>query len=287
MEGSQATIIIAKLLMAIMEKFLKLLELIDKIRMRHLELSLRKAQLGYKNKSIFRSDKRELEFAKRFKRSLSKREQKLDQKIKESQYNLDSYKLEMQRKLEDHNVEIRKAQRAYDIAKENYNLNVKDKEYPKSKLEHDKKNLAELQENINNKLEQKRNFETEVNKNLLEKDKNHKELLEKHNQLLDDIKTCDRAIDGFGSKFEQHMTESLRNNFDEAVERNISNEVCENIIKNVDEVKLIDEPKESINPDKNKDDDFMKEYLEQQRRKSLAKERQKEMTKGKHQAMER
>lgn len=277
MQGSQATIIIAKLLMAIIDRLFKLL---DRLRRDYLENRFRKQQLGFKKKSVSRSDKRQLEVAKRFKRSLLKRENNLNLKIKESQYKLDSYKLEMQRKLEDHNIEIKKAQRAYDIAKENYDINRKNTDYPKSKLEADKKNLAELQENINTKMDQKRNFETDVNKNLLEKDKDYKELLEKHKQLLDDIKLCDRAIDGFSSKFDKHMTESVRANFEEAIDRNIENTINDNITKDIDmnkDIKTIEDKIEHKKDEPKKDDNFMKEYLEKQRRKSLAKERQQVM----------
>ena len=59
-------------------------------------------------------------------------------------------------------------------------------------------------------------------------------------------------------------------------------ETLENVLLDKDllQEKAIDEIKESKEPDKSKDDEFMKEYLENQRRKSIGQARKKERSKN-------
>ena len=79
------------------------------------------------------------------------------------------------------------------------------------------------------------------------------------------------------------MTESLRNNFDEVVDRNVGQVDEPSPDLKIVEHKAIEEPKqekdETIDKDQAetlKTDDFMKAYLEKQRRKSMAIQRDKE-----------
>lgn len=265
MEGSQATVIITKLL-------IKLLEILDRIRREYLERSLRKREMGLKKKSTLWKDKRQIGLAKSFKKDLTKRELKVDKQLREKKYDLDLYKLEMQAKLEDLNVQVKKAEKALEVAEKNFAKGVTTEP-----------NFAELQANINSKLEAKRNFEIEVNKVLLKKDRDYKELKAVHDHILEDLKTCDRAINGFSSKFNKHATESLRTDFKDVVERETTNiEPKESAPaledKHIDisiNNDIIDGPDTNIDikDELDRNNAAIQDYLEQQRRKSLNQQR--------------
>lgn len=269
MEGTQTTLIILKLLSDLFYKISRILEKGVEMYLQHKQF---KRQLGLKSGKMIRADRREISIAKALKRNLTEKENAIQEKISVAKYNLDEYKIEMQRKLEDHDVLIKKAQRAFDIEKEKFDINRKNENYPKEKLAEDKKNLAELQIDIDNNMELKRDFETSVNKKLLKMNDEISKLETEHKELLADIKICDKSIDGFSSNFARDITESVRNDFESIVDKEKLRD-SEEIEKNKD--------KHDIDKDRgieNKNDDFIKEYLEKQKRKSLSQNMQKEAT---------
>ncbi len=258
MEGNQVLLVLLKLLNELINKInnaiARVINIIEKTTVGYFKHKQRKKELGLKDKRIIKSDKFELEIARNLKKNLTFRERKLKEKIQESKFKLDSYKLEMQGKLDKLEKEIRKSQVSLENAKDNIS---------KEMIE------IELFKNLKNKTD----FEKQVNKNLLEETQKNSSLEYEYKHLLDNIKICDKAIDGFASNRERDMTESMRTNFDNLIKEEGSKYSKE---KDLNESKDLNKQKEkSINI---KDDEFMKEYIEKQRRKSLAKEKEKEVS---------
>lgn len=271
MEGSQATVIIARLL-------IKLIEILDRIRREYLERSIRRREMGCKKKSTLWRDKRQIGVAKSFKKNLIKREADLDKKLSEHKYKFDLYKLDMQSKLEDYNVEIKKAEKALEIA----NRDFKNGECSKDKI-------AAAQIEMNLRLEAKRKFEIQANKALLEKDRECSELKKTYDRVKEDIKICDKAIDAFSSKFTKQTTESLKANFEDVAERQMNTSETKEELSLDDTVSqdkyidininndITDRPDKDIDikSDIDNNNKILKEYLEQQRREALHNNREK------------
>jgi hypothetical protein len=331
MEGNQVILLLLKMLSMLANK---IATLIEKAAISYLQHCQKKRELGLKKGKVLKADKVELLIAKTIKKNLLTKEKVFEEKVRVSKFKLDCYKLEMQSELADLEKNIRVLQVGLDNAKDQTSKDMIHKE-------------------LNNSIKEKTNFEKDVNRTLLEKNKEINSLENEYNRIKKGIETCDKAIDGFASKISRDMTESMRSNFESLVkeesfsqskeafehtkeqekakeqpsqqnqekpkeqpkeqsfqqqgdsatinvnfEKEVSNEVSTEAstgierdvetdsISEVDKkfaknhekepTKIHKEPvKTSTEIDKN--DEFMKEYLETQKRKSLAKEKQKEL----------
>lgn len=256
MEGNQVVLILAKLISELLNKISRMLERSAVEYLRHRQ---RKRELGLKKGKVIKADKIELAVAKNLKKTLEKKERNIEERVRVSNYKLDSYKLEMQSNLSELEKEIRILQNGLDT-----------KDTVAKKM---------VQDQVNKAIKEKTDFEKEVNKNLLEMTTKNNKLENEFIRLKESIKICDRAIDGLASNRTKDMTESMRSDFESLVKEecishslNLSEkDKDKEIVTNENIEKDTEKDRNNKNKDINKDDEFMKEYMEKQRRKSLAK----------------
>lgn len=195
MEGNQVVLILLKLLSLLLSK---ISNAIEKLAIMYLKNRQRKRELGLKKKKVIKADRIELMIAKQLEKRLVAREKELQEKVLTSKYKLDCYKLEMQSELAELEKNIRKLQGSLEIAKEPVEKKM-------------------IQRELNKSIEAKKDFEKEVNKNLLDITHKNDVLENEYKKLLENIKICDRSIDGFASDREKDMPESVRNKYEALV----------------------------------------------------------------------
>ncbi|MBX4272070.1 hypothetical protein [Clostridium estertheticum] len=195
MEGNQIVLLILKLISQVANR---ISQIIARAGIEYLKHRQRKRELGLKKGKVLKTDKVELLIAKNIKKTLVVNDKTFEEKIRVSKFKLDCYKLEMQSELAEFEKNIKILTSGIGTAKDQIKKDMIQKELYKT-------------------IHQKTEFEKEVNSTLLHKNKEINNFENDYKHIKENIKICDKAIDGFASNRARDMTESIRSDFESLV----------------------------------------------------------------------